>query len=102
MTSMSAAGAERLIKLAEEASELVQACMKVLHHGYDGKYDNGETNIAAIEREIGDVRAIIMMMVEGQDVNVENISAHEQVKRIRVLKFTYFQPGSELKLKTDQ
>ncbi len=102
MTAMTAAECERLIKLAEESAELAQACMKVLHHGYDGKYDNGETNRQALEREMGDVQCIIKMMVFGGDVDFDLIEEYERLKKIKVLKFTYFQQGSELKVKTDQ
>lgn len=64
------AQAERLAKLAEEASEVVQACMKILRHGYNShdpdNHDLGN-NAVQLWRELGNMKAAINLMKQMGD-----------------------------------
>lgn len=58
---------ERLFMLAEELCEAGQAIGKTLRHGYDSTHpEGGETNREWLERELGDVAAVIKKLVEGE------------------------------------
>jgi NTP pyrophosphatase (non-canonical NTP hydrolase) len=61
------AESERLALLIEECGEVIQAATKVLRHGWASRYDNSETNQEALEREIGDVQAVLFLMAERID-----------------------------------
>lgn len=83
------AQAERLAMLAEEAGEVVQAVTKILRHGYMSSYDNGETNQAALERELGDMAAVLRLMMLRGDIPPYDINTHAQVERAVARKLRY-------------
>jgi len=89
------AEAERLALLAEECGEVIQAIGKVLRHGYENSYDNGETNRAALEREIGDVEAAIDMLIDALDVNTSTIEAAILRKKRAVSKYLHHQENQQ-------
>lgn len=45
--------------LVEECGEVQQAVGKIIRFGEDGSYDNGETNIQALVRELKDLELAI-------------------------------------------
>jgi hypothetical protein len=51
---------EALGHLIEEAGEVQQAAGKIIRFGFDGSYDNGETNKQALLREIHDLELAII------------------------------------------
>ena len=68
------AQAERLALLAEECGELVQAIGKVLRHGLDSTNPLvpagcGRSNRGQLEKEMGDVRAAMIMLCEAGDTD---------------------------------
>ena len=79
--------AERLALLLEELGEAQQAIGKILRHGYESKHPfrmSGLTNRESLEKEIGDVKARIDLMVDSGDLELQAIldSAHEKyIKR---------------------
>ena len=77
---LSPAEAERLAILAEECGEVVQACMKVLRHGFDS-----HTNRADLLKEVGDVTAAIKLMTAAGDIDSHavKIAALSKLERIR-------------------
>jgi hypothetical protein len=77
---------ERLSLLAEEASEVVKACMKILRHGYENSYDNGQTNRAALEEELGHEYYARILMLEAGDIDIDKII---QSRRAKVEKGTF-------------
>lgn len=86
------AEAERLALLSEEAGEIVQAVGKILRHGYGSRHPNGgPTNRELLEKEIGDLKAAVTMMVIGGDVGEWPIIDHECSKLDRVKQYLHHQ-----------
>ena len=56
---MTEAEKERLVILAEECAEVIQAVSKVLRHGWESTYDNGVRNDDHLRMELDDVLALI-------------------------------------------
>lgn len=92
---MTNAETERLIKLAEESSEVIHAAMKVIHHGYENSYDNGETNRQALEREVGNLLCILRLVLL-HDLDANRVEYLKEKHLAKMLRFTYFQEGSSL------
>ena len=92
---MTNAQIERLVKLSEEASDVIHAAMKVIHHGYDNSYDNGETNEAALERELANLLCIVDLLLR-HDLNPARVARLQDEHLPKLLRFTYFQEGSSL------
>ena len=70
------AEAERLALLLEELGEAQQAIGKILRHGYENTHpDGGPTNRETLEREIGDVKAAVNMMIVARDLVMTEIDA---------------------------
>lgn len=68
--------AELLALLAEECGEVVQAIGKILRHGLDSWHpDSGMNNRSTLEREMGDVRAAMILLCEA------GLTAKDQVHR---------------------
>lgn len=89
------AEAERLAILAEECGEIVQIVSKALRHGLDFHHpDTGETNRAAIMREIGDLNAICARMVKAGDIQPAPILAASNSKDAKLPRWTHHQPDS--------
>jgi NTP pyrophosphatase (non-canonical NTP hydrolase) len=66
------AQAERLALLAEECGELVQAVGKILRHGFDSvnpRIPYSRNNRGQLEKEMGDVRAAMIMLCEAGDTD---------------------------------
>lgn len=85
---------ELLTLLVEECGECIQAASKVLRHGYDSKHPNSkvyEDNRAALEREMGDVRATMILLCESKDVSKPNVHAHTTEKLEKVGKYLHHQ-----------
>jgi NTP pyrophosphatase (non-canonical NTP hydrolase) len=86
------AEAERLAILAEECGEVIQAVGKILRHGYESKHPADTTapnNRGALERELGDVQAIIAMMKSFKDVSRVEIAVAESTKKIKVVRYMH-------------
>ena len=61
---------ERLVMLAEEAGEIVQAVGKTLRHGYYSRHPMGsENNKAMLERELRDLKMVVAMMEKSNDIS---------------------------------
>lgn len=90
--SLAPAEAERLEMLAEEAGEIVQACMKALRHGLeDVNPDEGVTNRVHLMREIGDLCEVKRLMVKEGDVNDAIVADFAERKQDRMRKWTHHQ-----------
>ncbi len=86
--------AERLALLLEECGEVIQICGKILRHGYESfnPFDESRTtNRALLEKELGDVRAAIDIMVGSCDLSHENIEEGCRRKLIAVKKYLHHQ-----------
>lgn len=87
---LSPAEAERLAVLAEECGEIVQIVMKAMRHGLDFHHpETGETNRAAIARELGDLDAICGRMVLAHDIDAPTIKAASSAKAEKLKRWTH-------------
>lgn len=85
------AEAERLALLAEEMGETIQVIGKILRHGYCS-YDPAKpttTNRDLLERELGDVMAVLGLMVQRDDVGEAAIDRFRIAKLRRVEQFLH-------------
>lgn len=83
---------ERLTLLIEECAEVIQAATKIQRHGYEGTYpDSGETNRAALERELGDLQWAITHLVRRGDVKSHVIIKASSDKARRVIPYLHHQ-----------
>jgi len=63
------AEAERIALLMEECGEVIQACGKILRHGFDSCHpDGGDDNRRLLEIELGDVIMAKKLMNEEGDI----------------------------------
>ena len=84
--------AERLALLAEECSEVVQAVMKILRHGYESTTpddSSGFTNRQRLSKEIGDVEAAVNLMTGSNDLIRRWITSYRNRKRHEVLNWLH-------------
>lgn len=87
---------ERLYILIEELNEAQQVfsaaqhiAMKVLRFGFDEVYPKTQTdNRERLEQELGDVLAVIEMMVRAGDVSEARISKASEAKNGKLKHFT--------------
>ena len=82
---------ERLALLSEECGEAVQAIGKILRHGYNSNYGNGDTNREALHREIGDILGVIEMMTEAGDLDGKTLTFYQTDKLRRVQPYLHHQ-----------
>jgi NTP pyrophosphatase (non-canonical NTP hydrolase) len=95
LPGLSPAEIERLAMLAEECGEVVQAVGKVLRHGWDSSSPYGSrTNRATLEREVGDVRAVIGLMLDYHDLHLAEVQTWQRRKRAAVPRRTHYQDCS--------
>ena len=91
------AEAERLALLAEECGEVVQIVGKILRHGYESKHPNnlsGPTNRQMLEKEAGDVYAVLDLMLQEGDINSCAVSDHNLAKVAAMARWTHHQQGA--------
>lgn len=89
------AEAERLALLAEECGECIQAIGKILRHGYGSTHPDepsGPDNRMRLQREMGDVRAAMIMLCDAGDTDKADIHARADWKLIKVLRYMHHQP----------
>lgn len=86
------AEAERLALLAEELGECTQAIGKILRHGYESRHpDGGPTNRESLEKEVADVMVAAKRMINNKDLSINNVNAHEIIKRCSVERYLHHQ-----------
>jgi NTP pyrophosphatase (non-canonical NTP hydrolase) len=70
--------------LQEECAEVIQAVSKISRFGLDNsKPGTDKTNRAHLEEELGDMQAMIDLLIEKQIVNKDSLNA---AKRAKILK----------------
>ena len=74
---------ETLTILSEESAEVIQACSKLIRFG---PYD--EDNIAELEKELGDVMAMILVLDYYGYVSTENITENIEPKLKKLKKYS--------------
>lgn len=88
-TKLNNAQRERLVLLAEECSEVIKACMKILRHGYgdSSTYDNR----GALEFEMGHVDYAYQLMLYHEDIDEDNVQQSMKVKEAEIAQYLHFQ-----------
>jgi NTP pyrophosphatase (non-canonical NTP hydrolase) len=74
---------ETLTILSEESAEVIQACSKLIRFG---PYD--EDNVAELEKELGDVMAMILVLDYYGYVSTENITENVEPKLKKLKKYS--------------
>ena len=86
---------ERLSKLIEEASEVIQEAAKILAHGYDTRNPVGEpdgpTNREKLEIELGDFSAVLHLMKGAKDVSSVRIVKARRMKFFKLDRWMHHQ-----------
>ena len=88
------AEAERLALLLEECGEVVQIVGKILRHGYLSHHPDDPyrtPNRRLLEKEVGDVRAAISLMLEAGDMQPARVQRNEFEKRENVRRYLHHQ-----------
>lgn len=90
---LTAAEAERIALLLEEAGEVVQACGKILRHGYDSRHpDGGPDNRESLEKELGDLMGAADLMVRASDLSDIEVTDHRRQKLVNCRQYMHHQP----------
>ena len=74
---------ETLTILSEESAEVIQACSKLIRFG---PYD--EDNIAELEKELGDVMAMMMILDYYGYISLDNVSHNIEPKLKKLKKYS--------------
>lgn len=93
VNQLTAAEAERLVMLAEECAEVIQAVGKILRHGYASHHpdDPSVTNRTLLLNEVADVSAVLLSMHEAGDGGfLTSLSKAREVWQ-RKLRFAHYQ-----------
>ena len=73
--------------LTEECAEVIQAISKINRFGLDSSWE-GVTNKEALVTEIGDVLALIKVLIEDTDINITmddiNIAIEKKLEKLKV------------------
>lgn len=86
------AESELFAVLAEECGETVQAVGKILRHGkYSWNPDvvSKRTNIEELEKELGDILAVIDLLVRSKVIDAANMHSLKDAKLQRVWKYLH-------------
>lgn len=92
---LSPADAELFAPLAEECGEVVQVVGKILRHGVESHHPRDRkkrTNRTLLEKELGDVRAAMILLCEAGVVNKQRVHGYADLKRKKVQLYLHHQP----------
>lgn len=73
--------------LQEECSEVTQAVSKCFRFGIDGEY-NGRTNRQQLEEELGDLLAMIDILIYHSVIDYKNLEIHKLNKFTKLKKWS--------------
>lgn len=76
---------EALIILQEECAEVIQAVSKCYRFGLDNAHKSGSTQRANLEMEIGDMLALVDILIEQGVVDLTNLNT-AKLNKIEKLK----------------
>lgn len=93
---LSAAEDELLSCLSEEAGEIVVAIGKITRHGYESGW-KGSNNRRDLETEIGDLLAIVDLMLTVGDIDPVHIAVAKQRKLQEVWEWLHNQDDHPIK-----
>jgi NTP pyrophosphatase (non-canonical NTP hydrolase) len=79
---------ELLIILMEECAEVSQAASKCMRFGLPSTHPEGaQSNQLRLESEIGDFMAMVRLLTEEYNLNMDNIIAAADAKLVKVEKY---------------
>jgi NTP pyrophosphatase (non-canonical NTP hydrolase) len=79
---------EALIILQEECAEVIQAASKIYRFGIDNEHKSGNTQRANLEMEIGDMLALVDILVEQGVVDLNNINTANAKKKEKLKQWS--------------
>lgn len=83
---------ERLAILIEECAEVQQIACKILRHGYTSAHPaGGPINMCLLEKELGDLKVALYLLLNATDVNERAINYHYAKKLDSIMTYTHFQ-----------
>jgi hypothetical protein len=86
---------ERLALLTEACGRATQKAAAVLRFGWDAKSPHtGTSNDVALERELGNVRAVVNLMLDAGDVRLAELQSWQRAKKGTLAKWTHDQADS--------
>ena len=71
----------------EECAEVIQAISKIFRFGLDTEW-KGETNREHLEEEIGDLQAMIQLLIENNIVDAAQVSSAAFKKKAKLQKWS--------------
>lgn len=82
---------EALIILQEECAEVIQAVSKCYRFGLDNAHKSGATQRANLEMEVGDMLALVDILVEQGLINLDNLNTAKtnKVEKLKVWSTLY-------------
>lgn len=86
------ADAELFALLSEECGETVQAIGKILRHGkhsWNPDVAGKRTNIEDLEKELGDILAVIEILRRAKVIDIANIESLKDAKLEKVWKYLH-------------
>jgi NTP pyrophosphatase (non-canonical NTP hydrolase) len=90
---LSHADAELFALLAEECGETVQAIGKILRHGkhsWNPEVVGKRTNIEDLEKELGDILAVVELMRRAKVIDADNMGQMRDTKLEKVWKYLHY------------
>lgn len=79
---------EALIILQEECAEVIQAASKIYRFGIDNEHKSGATQRENLELEIGDMLALVDILVDQGVINLYNINKANAAKKEKLKKWS--------------
>jgi NTP pyrophosphatase (non-canonical NTP hydrolase) len=76
---------EALVILQEECAEVIQAVSKCYRFGLDNQHKSGDTQRANLELEIGDMLALVDILVEQGVIDLNNLQT-AKLNKVEKLK----------------
>ena len=82
---------EALVILQEECAEVIQATSKCFRFGLDKAHKSGATQRANLEMEIGDMLALVDILIEQGVVNTANINTAKanKIEKLKIWSHLY-------------
>jgi len=77
---------EILVILQEECAEVIQAISKIHRFGLHDVYE-GQSNIDRLIRELGDLRCMINMFLDENQIEPDVVEEYERLKKDKLLVY---------------
>ena len=72
----------------EECAEVIQSISKIFRFGIDTEW-KGETNREHLEEEIGDLKALILLLEQNAVINKDNVDLAAAAKIVKLQKWSH-------------